>query len=105
MKFIRKAILLLFLNILLPFVQSCAKDYPDDIPKWLKEMIHDFKLHDRTYQQIYCYNIVIREYSYNDRLIYTLSDQCKFYIYDQDGKRISNINSSETIFIREIWTE
>jgi len=80
-------ILLIIGNVVLN--NSCKKDYPNDIPKWLKEKIKDLEKETKRYKD--CRNGICRnidEYSDGTNTIYWFQGSetpIGYSIYDYDG--------------------
>jgi hypothetical protein len=92
--------LVLFISLLL--FNQCKKDYPDDIPKWVKEDIQKFK---KVTPGCICYNynwdgnpwLSIDEYTINNEKVYAIGEGCGthgpyVWIYDYDGNFWSGCN-------------
>lgn len=56
-------------------ITSCKKDYPDDIPKWLKNIILDYKRNNGGCGNYGC--LGIEEWSFKD--------SCKVYLFEWGG--------------------
>jgi hypothetical protein len=113
MKIAKILFLLLFFSM---FLSSCKKDYPEDIPKWVKEKIKycDKKKNNCGIVE----KLIIDEYSYQGNIYYRLyigyppPRQNDFYDYEGNFicSEIYNISCSyfyngNLIFIRRIWQE
>jgi hypothetical protein len=99
---------------------ACKKEYPDDIPDWLKQKIEKMK---KKYDDI-CAPRGISEYFFNSNTIYRLIS-CEKIIYDYNGTVICKtmggsfepydcecmtdfeifIENPEKYFVRVIWVE
>lgn len=112
----------LLLAVTLVFtVSSCNKDYPKDIPDWLKDKIKELKKESKwkgcgTHGCKYIY-----EYSDGSNTIFLYMRSPDFspstyIVYDFDGNEIcyytvadstscQNIDIENYHFIRKIWTE
>jgi hypothetical protein len=95
---------------------TCKKDYPDDIPQWVKDKIKycDKKKND-------CHGLFIFEYSYQGNLYYQLYVDYPAptvnEFYDSDGNlicsdpwKLRNVDCGgftpdELILTRKIWQE
>lgn len=107
------------------FLTGCKKDYPDDIPPWVKNMIREFKRSGKSHQATACGDcpVLILEYketSVNQKLYsIQLCDPTYDYLYSDKGDPICNIelwncngpngcncgpyNSKNIVFVRKIW--
>lgn len=68
------------------FLISCKKDHPDDIPKWLKQEIHDYKINNDGCGNYGCLGIT--EWRFKDSCLLYLFDYgvgVIFTMYDYDG--------------------
>lgn len=63
---------------------SCKKDYPSDIPQWLKEKIRVYKEDDS--KAYYSAPKSIVEYKSNTEIVYVFHNQ--ELIFNYDGKRL-----------------
>jgi hypothetical protein len=105
--------LLLFFSI---FLNSCKKDYPEDIPKWVKEKIKycDKKKNNCGIVE----KLIIDEYSYQGNIYYRIyvqyppPRQNDYYDYngilvcsDIFNKSCSYFSNGYQTFIRRIWQE
>jgi hypothetical protein len=95
------------------FLPSCKKEYPNDIPQWLKNQIDICKKKKND-----CKNLVVIEYECNGEIIYLLEkhDDIDNYI-DYNGNTMcsalnSNFNDTcgfcpyaNRIYKRTIWKE
>ena len=61
----KKTKLLILIIIVLTGSVSCKKDYPKDIPDWLKGKIDCCKDEYCSYQNSECHSLVITEYTYD----------------------------------------
>ena len=97
------------------FLPSCKKEYPNDIPQWLKNQIDICKKKKND-----CKNLVVIEYSCKGELIYFLEETNTFpslheYLnYDGNVLCSSPYNVFDTcgfcpinsaIYSRKIWAE
>ena len=111
---------ILFLATLLLFaVNSCNKDYPKDIPDWLKDKIKEIKKDNPCNELL----ISIQEYekTSNNDIVYVFTKpcpMCTYKVYDYNGNVIcndisiwtgsdncGNLSFSEYLFTRQIWQE
>lgn len=115
--------------IILVGITSCKKDYPRDIPDWLKEKIKERK---NTCEERGCYcndgsglcwNVV--EFNHNGEIKYVITEgeiditkTVKMLVYSCDGNLICNTNVIaypnslaqcdnvlQSIKVRDIWNE
>ena len=113
MKTNKLTILLLFFTILLI---SCKKDYPKDIPNWVKEKIKYCDKKKNNCGKVE--KLVIDEWSYQDKLYYNLyieySPPRLNDFYDYNGNLICSdpmlngciyFSNSKSSFVRRIWKE
>jgi hypothetical protein len=110
MKTAKDLFLLIFFALL---VNSCNKDYPKDIPKWLEKKI---KYCDKRKND--CQMLIIDEYSYQGEIYYNLyvpeapPRQNDFYDYNGNlicsesySQSCSYFSNSKLNIIRRIWQE
>ena len=87
-----KMVALLLILFYLPL--SCKKDYPEDIPQWLKQRIREIKRGNSRYIEIY-------EFYRNDTVFFAINDSVKyssqFNIYDYYGNYLC-VESTELLF-------
>ena len=108
--------LLLLLLIFTLVLNSCKKDYPKDIPKWVKEKIKYCDKKKNNCGKVE--KLVIDEYSYQGKLYYNLyveyppPRQNDFYDYDGSficsdsfSQSCSYFSNSKLTIIRRIWKE
>jgi hypothetical protein len=95
---------------------TCKKDYPDDIPQWVKD-----KIKYCVKKKNDCAKLIIKEYSYNGNLYYNLripvSAPTQNDYYNEEGELVCSdvsgaglvdcggFTPSDLIFIRKIWQE
>jgi hypothetical protein len=105
--------LLLFFSM---FFNSCKKDYPEDIPKWVKEKIKYCDKKKNNCGKVE--KLIIDEYSYKGDIYYNLyvpvapPRQNDFYDYngnlicsDSYSQSCSYFSTSKLNIIRRIWQE
>jgi hypothetical protein len=95
---------------------SCKKDYPKDIPDWLKQRIKTLKKENPCNDLA----VEIQEYKGNNETLYLFTKACPFcsyYIFDNDGNLLcENItvlasdscgsrSMADYTFQRLIWIE
>lgn len=103
-------------------ISSCKKDYPDDIPSWLKEKIREYKKEAETGDTYFPdFNTCIMEYSNESNIIYSIRvclSPVVYDYYDYNGNYLCNMNGdvipylpcgsidlSEYTYTRTVWVE
>lgn len=100
---------------------SCKKDYPDDIPKWLKQKIHDYKIYNDNCNYYYGMHR-IEEWEYKGEKAYSFNysggeifynnigeEMCMMYIGHFPSCRSTTSNITYSIkepywkYVRIIW--
>jgi len=110
-----------FTLIVLLSLFSCKKDYPKDIPDWLKDKIECCKNKDCSSQNKECFHLTIAEYTLNGSIIYYFTDDesapNKHEYFDYNGLLIcstleylpydtcSYFIPKDLIYKRKIWGE
>ena len=105
---------ILYFILFIVFTYSCHKDYPRDIPKWLKSKIKELK-HGQCGEE----HMNIGEYqaNSNSEIIYLfIRADWGYQVYDKDGILLceewtiffgtcGSINFSNYSLVRVIWSE
>lgn len=115
----KKLKMLMLASLVFFAVSSCKKDYPRDIPRWLKDKIKELKKDSKGEG---CEKDICRyiwEYSDGTNTIFLYEPgvtPITYLVYDYDGKEVCTYQPSDTsvcpsfdmdnfFFIRKIWTE
>jgi hypothetical protein len=106
-------ILLIFFSTL---IISCKKDYPKDIPNWVKEKIKYCDKKKNNCGKVE--KLVIDEWSHKDKLYYNLYIEYPIPrlndFYDYDGNLVCSdpmlngcnyFSNTPRLFVRRIWKE
>lgn len=103
-------------------LSSCKKNYPDDIPKWLKKKVRKLDREDKFHDDIkHSYPMFIDELSNGQETIFKFFDGVAYAyhyaIYSYDGDVQCNFsghapttcgeieNYDDYAFVRRIWEE
>ncbi len=90
----KKFVMVLFSILLVLGLNSCKKDYPDDIPEWLKKKVRKLDRQDRLHRESRreVYLMRIDEFSDGQETIYRMVTGSAFpkpcLIYDYDGNEL-----------------
>lgn len=120
----RNNLLLLFVLLFALAASTCKKkNYPKDIPKWLKEKIEemekDYTKSGVLTKERLCNHVVprkVEEYSDGSSTYYWIGSSYNgFIIYNYNGQEVCNASSFSSnpcgnygfgkIFVRKIWSE
>jgi hypothetical protein len=120
----KKFVMVLFSILLVLGLNSCKKDYPDDIPEWLKKKVRKLDRQDRLHRESRREEYLMRidEYSDGQKTIFFMVTGSLFpkpiLIYDYDGNELCYISSylgqgscgdiehlEDFNEVREIWHE
>ncbi len=91
----KKFVMVLFSIVLVLGLNSCKKDYPDDIPKWLKKKVRQLERQTNFHRgNKYGGAQIIDEWTDGIEVIYILHLGIDFpvnrVVYDQDGNEQCN---------------
>lgn len=95
----KKYVLLLFLfAIIVEFTTSCKKDYPSDIPDWLKNKIRSIKEFNGGCSGSNCGCIVMDEYKFKD--------SCTVFLFSCTGDGVITLwdNGGNSLCLRHYGT-
>ena len=118
----KKFVFFLLSILLLLGLKACKKDYPDDIPHWLKKKVRKLDRQDKMHDDIkHSYPMFIDELSNGQETIFKFFNGVAYAyhntIYSYDGDVQCNIagqapticgeieNYDDYAFVRRIWEE